>query len=483
MKKIISTALTAIFLLFCFIFSAYASQRHITVPEGYISGETLKHLERKAENIQNSFGYDVCFVMNEEVSKKGAYESAKSFFEAGDIENGCVFAMEKESGKCYIYGNDLTEDEKTALLRSYTAVEGGTYGERIEGFLDKITELARERSEDNDAVSERLKPRFMDIACVIDDNSESAIYTDIDSFSERKKLDVVYVIYDSEEECDAYAEKFYTDNNFGFGRDKDGVILAVNHTTSEISLRLFGGAKNLFGENTSGKFIKLIKDTVAQQDYVTVFIKYLDFLSENYEPSSEEITEEETTLSDDYFPAFEDGSGENGGVMPRVYDPARLLSDTTEKECIAVLDKVSEETGVDFIVLTVYEIPDELTVSEYARRYFEHFDFGGEGEKSGVLLLISVEPESCFISSYGKAKMWFGEGDLRDYTEEIYTLWRKENYDSAVHTFSFEAAQRLMKEKLEIPVAAGVILFFIAAILSIAVIVSKKKKKLETANN
>ena len=478
MKKIISAVLAALFLLPCVLLNASAENKYIIVPDSYLSAEAFSHLELKAENIFRSYGFEAYFLLIGESDESGAYEKAQELFSEKGITNGVVFAMEAQSGKAFISADDsFTEGEKDSLLKAYSSVEGGTYSDRIGGYLDKATEFAKKRSAGTGTESERLRPRFMDLADVIENSLESAIYTDIDSFSENKQSDIVYVIFDGSENADAYAEKYYSDYNFGYGEEKTGVILALSSSTGELSLMAKGDSKKYFTDEMINDAVSVLSQKVKAKDYSGVFIEYLEFLGSAMTEKKENETQE-ATLPDDYFPPLEGNIGENGALMPRVYDGAKILNDSNERDIIGALDKISEETEIDFVVATVTKIPEGFTAKQYAERYYSHFSFGGE-EKDGILLLIAFEPECCFLTAFGKAQKLFSESDLKNYTNSFYSYYRSENFDEAVHTFAFEAAQRLMKEKLKMPIIIGAVLLFFAVALTIGIIASRKKRTAE----
>lgn len=477
MKRITAILIALLLLLPLTAFASHGEEGFIIVSDGYISEETLSHLNSKAKNIYTTYGFSAYFIMNDEVKENGAYASAARFYEDHVKGKGVVFCMDAESGKCYVYGGeDFSEEERNAFLFAYTSSGGMTYGERVDDYLTKAAQTAKAlQSDEKKAESERLMPRFMDNAGVIDDKKESAIYTDIDSFSEKNLTDVVFVTYSSDEEPDAYADKYYEEYNFGFGEKKTGVILAVNTKNDAVSVKAKGDADSFFEKGA----IKAFNESLSpfSGEYINLFIDYLEWLDENMTIKSGSDNAEETSSQASDVSAVFENIGEKGELMPRIFDGAKIISDDREAEIRAVLDKISADTGIDFVVTTVYKVPDGLSAGEYAEKYFEYFDFGHAEEKNGVLLMIGFEPECCFLTAFGKAETYFSSDDLKDYTEAFYSQFKRQDYDEAVHTFAYEAAQRLMKEKLKAPVIAAVLLVFAAVLVTLAIVFSKKKQK------
>lgn len=477
MKKLTGVMLFALFIVQILIIPCYAqNEKYIIIDDGYVSSQTLSRLEFKAENIANMYGVSVYFIMNSDVGEKGAYKAATEFYEKNTSGKAFVFCMNSNDGSSYICGENLSESDKNLLFSAYSTAQGGTYGDRIGGYIEKAKELAVSYTDFVLPQSERLMPRFMDYADVIENERESAIYTDIDMFSEKNFVDVVMAFYSSSEKPSDYADKFYRESNFGFGEQKDGVILCVNTSSNEICLRAEGNAESVF----TSEELSLLSDSLylnlMSKQYIDMFITYLEgldkILNEADMGETQSVTQEENADAD--FPALPDKIGLDG-EMPRLYDGANIISDNAENEILLILNEVSTQTKTDFVIMTIPDIPDGFNAKEYAEKYFEHFSFGLGGEKNGVLLLIALEPECCFLTAFGKASRLFSENDLKKYTESFYSLYNKDRIDDATRTFAVEAAPRLMKEKLRLPAVAASLLTAAAVIVIIAIISSKRK--------
>ena len=85
---------------------------------------------------------------------------------------------------------------------------------------------------------------------------------------------------------------------------------------------------------------------------------------------------------------------------PRLTDAAGLLSESEQTELISTLDRISEKHQVDVVVVTVDSL-GEMTPAECAEYFYDNFGYGFGSEKSGVLLLISMEERDWYITSVG----------------------------------------------------------------------------------
>ena len=72
-------------------------------------------------------------------------------------------------------------------------------------------------------------PRLVDNADLLSNEEEQSLLAQLDEISERQQCDVVIVTVDSLDgnEGVAYADDFYDYNGYGFGQDREGVLLLV----------------------------------------------------------------------------------------------------------------------------------------------------------------------------------------------------------------------------------------------------------------
>ena len=73
-------------------------------------------------------------------------------------------------------------------------------------------------------------PRLVDIADLLSDSEEADLSYILDEISERQQVDIVVVTVDSMEGETAmvYADDFYDYNGYGFGNERDGILLLVS---------------------------------------------------------------------------------------------------------------------------------------------------------------------------------------------------------------------------------------------------------------
>lgn len=89
------------------------------------------------------------------------------------------------------------------------------------GLFSVITVFAKEKGN---------SPRLVDMAGLLDESEQAEVLNNLNEISVRQKLDLVVVTTDSLDGKTAmeYADDFYDYNGYGFGQDKDGVLLLVS---------------------------------------------------------------------------------------------------------------------------------------------------------------------------------------------------------------------------------------------------------------
>ena len=85
---------------------------------------------------------------------------------------------------------------------------------------------------------------------------------------------------------------------------------------------------------------------------------------------------------------------------PRLTDAAGLLSESEQAALVSTLDEISEKHQVDVVVVTIDSL-GEMTAAECAEYFYDNFGYGFGNDKSGILLLISMEERDWYITSVG----------------------------------------------------------------------------------
>lgn len=152
-------------------------------------------------------------------------------------------------------------------------------------------------------------PRLVDAADLLSDSEESTLLAKLNEISERQQADIVVVTVDTLDGKTPmeYADDFYDDNGYGFGADKDGVLLLVSMEDRD------------WWMSTTGYGITAITD--AGIEYISD--KFLSDLSDG------DYAEAFTTyagLCDDFFTRAKDGAPYDVGNLPKEpFKPGKSL--------------------------------------------------------------------------------------------------------------------------------------------------------------
>lgn len=154
--------------------------------------------------------------------------------------------------------------------------------------------------QNNQIPDERLLPRLVDDADLLDTSEEEELEAELDEISERQEFDVVVVTVNSLEgkTPQDYADDFYDYNGYGYGSDHDGVLLLVSMEDRDWYI------------STTGYGITAITD--AGRDYIAD--QFVSSLSDGYYL---EAFETYAYLCDEFVTQADTGEPYDSGNMPK----------------------------------------------------------------------------------------------------------------------------------------------------------------------
>ncbi|MDD7219763.1 MAG: TPM domain-containing protein [Clostridia bacterium] len=107
-----------------------------------------------------------------------------------------------------------------------------------------------------------------------------------------------------------------------------------------------------------------------------------------------------------------------GESISRVVDSADILNDTEEEKLRDKLNEISEKYQCDVSVVTEASINGQ-DPQDYADDYFDYFGYGMGEDKSGILLLVTMEERKWQISTHGSAIDIFSESRLQEISDSF----------------------------------------------------------------
>ena len=280
MKKRISALL--FMLIFCISLSipAFAAETNYIIDEtGTLTDDELAEANEYADYLADMVGIDFiyAYTYDEDIE---AYAKQLSLGKRQDqvlmIENDDVWNV-------YLRGTpeNIIDDEDMKALREAFDNEGN-YDEAISAYMYAAAQLIQPDSTLSSGAESTVildtRERVVDMAELLSDSDKTALLSKLDEISERQKLDIVVLTVntlDGKTPRD-YADDFYDYNGYGFGENKDGILLLVSMEDRDwwISTTGYGitALTDAGIEYISKKFLSDLSDG----DYAQAFTTYAE---------------------------------------------------------------------------------------------------------------------------------------------------------------------------------------------------------------
>lgn len=280
MKKRISALL--FMLIFCISLSipAFAAETNYIIDEtGTLTDDELAEANEYADYLADMVGIDFiyAYTYDEDIE---AYAKQLSLGKRQDqvlmIENDDVWDV-------YLRGTpeNIIDDEDMKALREAFDNEGN-YDEAISAYMYAAAQLIQPDSTLSSGAESTVildtRERVVDMAELLSDSEKTALLSKLDEISERQKLDIVVLTVntlDGKTPRD-YADDFYDYNGYGFGENKDGILLLVSMEDRDwwISTTGYGitALTDAGIEYISKKFLSDLSDG----DYAQAFTTYAE---------------------------------------------------------------------------------------------------------------------------------------------------------------------------------------------------------------
>lgn len=135
-----------------------------------------------------------------------------------------------------------------------------------------------------------------------------------------------------------------------------------------------------------------------------------------------------------------DLSGSSRGAL--VVDDDDLLSQSEEQELLALAEEISARQECDVVLLTVYSL-DGKSAMDYADDYFDYNGYGYGSQRSGLLLLVSMEDRDWWISTRGEAIQAFTDDGIQYLADKFLSDLSGGWYADAFRSY-FETADTML---------------------------------------
>ncbi|MBR1422448.1 MAG: TPM domain-containing protein [Ruminococcus sp.] len=235
------------------------------------------------------------------------YDKYTSFAD-GVFSNEAIYAAAEnfcqvlsDAGEAAASGTPITADYFTALGDNATlfeddseeSSEAANYDTSDPGLINE-NELTRTIPEN------RLVPRLVDGADLLDPPDEERLLKKLDEYSEKHELDIIIVTTQSigMKTSEQYADDYYDYNGCGYGPGDDGILFLISMENRDWAISTYGKGIPYFTDAGQKYMQDQFLPALRNDDYVTAFGTFAD-------------------LCDDFCTKAENGSPYDYGNLPR----------------------------------------------------------------------------------------------------------------------------------------------------------------------
>jgi uncharacterized protein len=155
-----------------------------------------------------------------------------------------------------------------------------------------ITSIVPVYAEITTSVPEETELRLIDEADLLDDSEESELLETLNTVSEKQECDVIVVTVSSlnGQTATRYANNYYDEHEYGYGDNKDGILLLVAINDRQWAISTYGYGLTAFTDDGQEYISDKFSSYLTDGEYYKAFDKYAslcdDFLTEakNGEP-------------------------------------------------------------------------------------------------------------------------------------------------------------------------------------------------------
>ena len=243
-----------------------AGESCIVDETGRISIDDAATLQQLGETIRENTGAAVCVCITDETGPDLHSYAEQFWTERCGADEGIILVHNPAANMVSyaVYGDRLTalnDDEINELVGAYNSAN--SYFDGAYSFMNLA--YAKLGGPGIEVPDTRQYDRVVDLAGVIDSNTLAELNRMADEVSEKYAcdVDVVFVRSLDGKYVVSYADDFYDYNGYGYGEDKDGILLLVSVSDRE------------FAETTQGYGATAFTDYGLQQYIEPNFTRYL----------------------------------------------------------------------------------------------------------------------------------------------------------------------------------------------------------------
>ena len=128
--------------------------------------------------------------------------------------------------------------------------------------------------------------------------------------------------------------------------------------------------------------------------------------------------------------------------LARVVDEANLLSTSEEKELAAYIAEITQEYGVDLVILTNNSLNGKSAM-EFSDDYYDYNGYGVGDTRDGMLFLLSMNTRDYWTSTTGNCINRFSDADIQALGDTVLPSLKSGNYYTAFSDYIYAVENRL----------------------------------------
>ncbi|MDO4845160.1 MAG: TPM domain-containing protein [Oscillospiraceae bacterium] len=282
-----------------------------------------------------------------------------------------------------------------------------------------------------------------------------------------------------EDTLEEFSEWFYPHNEFGYGEDKEGLLLAVDTTKKEAVVTAFGPiCRLLYPEADCGRIAgdfmaSYLVDGCA--DAIETYLTSVDaYLAADFETDGvPEAARPETEPMPYWYPAdvesFEDFH--TAADTPRVVDNADIFTDEEEDALAAKLAELRDKHSADFVLFTDTS-SHSLTRGIYSADFYVFNGYGVGDDYNGMILYICMEPgnRGWWEAGTGACERLFTEENVNALDDRLEPYMLDGEYAEGVMNFFSNLDGLFTNGRMPISSGSMLLRVLIAGVISLIVI-------------
>lgn len=302
--------------------------------------------------------------------------------------------------------------------------------------------------------------RFNDFTETFSDNDAKRLNSTIDELIPKLKTDLPVYVFNTLKEDESFDERanyFYEHNNFGYGTDKSGILLAIYlGDEPKYNLYRYGTAKTLIDDKEEQAIgDAFVSDFNSDAAYYDIIDRYLSNVSAAVDGESDGTEAVGYTAT---------------GELATVIDNADVLSDEEEEDLRERVKKINDKYDVNYVILTGDD-NEGLSPESYTLNFLKEYGYDSDGQNA-VVFYISFEPGNRCWRTTARNSIYkkFTESVINDIDDHIEPDMKNgDYYDACLTHISY--VKKIVSGKYKEPVDRGPILIGIIVGVVVGIIV------------